>query len=398
MLAGRLDDSYSVEVRHAMTPMTVAKIGANSAVRYSAPFIAAVASGLHVSLTTVGTALGIAELVGLTAPLIVRGAVRFTRRTAMSLGLIGIAIGAGVSATSRNIVMFAVGLSIMNLTKIVFDTGIIGWLTDRIDYARLGRVIGLTETAWALALLSGVVLMGLATGIWSWRWGYVLALIFVVVLSVVLRQTLPTETSPPPPVRVERHARPQLGAGWFVIVGTVALTAAAQAMFVTFGKWLQTEFDVTDTQLTIVIFGLGAAELLAASSTVRFLDRWGKQASVMYGAALIVPAGLALAVLHHHLAIGLILLGVFIVGFEFSILATLSLANNLVPDQPSVGLGFMVGAGTLGRAIMASPATAAFSHNGMWAPSVLGASCAAVTIACQWRFRVSRLAPVVQPL
>ena len=107
------------------------------------------------------------------------------------------------------------------------------------------------------------------------------------------------------------------------------------------------------------------------------------------GAAVIVPAGLGLAVLHGHL-VGLAFLALFIAAFEFSILATLSLASSLVPDHPSTGLGFMVGAGTLGRALMAPLATAAFSSHGMWLPAVMGSGCGGLTVLCQWRYRSFR--------
>ncbi len=389
MLAGRLDDSYTVEVRRALTPFTVAKVGANSAIRFAPPFIATIGSGLGVRLATIGGAIAVGELAGLSAPLLIRFAGRFTRRTSICYGLLGIALGAGVCATSRSAVQFAIGLALMTMTKIVFDLGVIAWMTDRVTYARLGRAIGLTETAWAGGLFIGVVLMGLLTGVTSWRWGYVLAIVAIVVLAALLRQRLPAEPAVVRVVKAADHIKATLGAGWWVIIATMALSASAQGLFVTFGTWLHDEFGFTDTQLAIVIFGLGAVELIAASSTVRFIDHWGKQASVTLGAALIVPAGLGLAVLHGHL-VGLALLALFIAGFEFSILAMLSLASSLVPNHPSTGLGLMVGAGTLGRAIMAPLATAAFSSQGMWLPAVMGSGCASLTVLCQWRYRLFR--------
>ena len=72
VLASRLDESYAVEVRAAITPLTIAKVTANSAYRYVSPFIATVASGLDISLATIGTAIAISEIVGLSAPLIIR--------------------------------------------------------------------------------------------------------------------------------------------------------------------------------------------------------------------------------------------------------------------------------------------------------------------------------------
>lgn len=389
MLTSRLDDSYSVEVRDSLALLTVAKVTANSAFRFAAPFIATIASGMHTSLASIGGAIAVGEIVGLSAPLLTRVADRFSRRNAMSAGLLGMAGGASVAATSRGPVQFGLGLALMALAKIVFDVGVIAWLTDRIEYVKVGRAIGLTETAWAIGLFTGVVLMGVVTGLTSWRWGYVTAILGIAFMSALLHRRLPSEGAHGSAAR-ERAAsvrRVGLGAGWWVIAATVALTAAAQSIFVTFGTWLQDDFGFSDTRLAAVIFGFGAVELLAASSTVRFIDTWGKQRSTMIGVSVVVPAGVGLALLHEHVVVGIALVALFIAAFEFSILATLSLSSSLVAGRPSGGLAFMIGGGTLGRAVMAPVATAAFSRHGMWLPAALGAGSATITLLCHTRYR-----------
>ena len=300
MLSARLDRSYAPDVRGAITPLTVAKIGANSAYRFAPPFLATIAADLHTSLPTIGAALAVGELGGLTAPLLGRLAARLTRRSAICIGLLGIGAATSGCALSRNVVQLGVCLALLTMTKIVFDVGVVAWLSDRVPYAQRGRVIGLTETAWAGGLFIGVVVMGLVTGLSSWRWGYAVAVVAVVLFSAILRQRLPDEQRPLRIQRAADHVRPRLGTGWWVIAATVLLTASAQSVFVTFGKWLKDGFAFSDTDLAIVIFGLGAVELLAASSMIRYSDRWGKQRSAMVGAALIIPCGVGLALSSSH--------------------------------------------------------------------------------------------------
>ena len=396
MFSNRLDDSYDVEVRRSIGSLTAAKVGANSALRFAPPFIATIASGLDVSLTTLGTAIAIGELSGLSGPLITRFAGGIARRSAMCLGLLGIALGASLAATSVSVVQFAIGLVLMTTAKVTFDVGVISWLTDRVPYHRIGRAVGLTETAWAGGLFIGVVLMGLLTGLTSWRWGYVLAIVAVVGLAAVLRRRLPDESPPARLSRSEHRNRAPLGAGRLVVLGTFALAAASQSVYVTFGKWLENDYDFSDTRVSMVVFGLGGVELIAATSTVRFADRWGKQRSTMYGSLVMVPAAVLLAVLHSTLAPALAVLALFVCAFEFSIIATLSLASSLIPERPSTGLGFMVAAATLGRGAISPLATATYTHAGMSRVALIGGACAAVSGICQWRYRTAR-GPEAQP-
>ena len=391
MLASRLDESYSDEVRAAITPLTIAKVTANSAYRYISPFIATVASGLDISLATIGTAIAISEIVGLSAPLLIRFSGRYRRRPVICAGMLGMGLGAGIAATSTEAVQFTVGITVLALAKIVFDLGTIAWFTDRVDYIRVGRVIGLIESAWAIGLFTGVVLMGLLTGLTSWRWGYVLAIVAMAVMAAILRERLPDEPARPAVVAGAKGFTFNLGPAWWVIAATIALTASAQAIFVTFGKWLQDDFDFSDTQLAIVIFGLGGFELLASLASAGFADRWGKQRSTMYAAAAMIPTVGGVAFLHSHLAVGLALLALFIVAFEFAIVSTVSLANGLVPSNASAGLGMMVSGATLGRAVMAPIATSTFTSHGMWLPAALGAACAMITLGCHLRYRATRV-------
>ncbi len=376
-------------MRRAINPITAAKVGANSAYRFAPPFLATIASGLHASLPTLAAALAVGELAGLSAPLLGRVAARVTHRAAICGGLLGIAATASGCALSRNVAQLGAWLALLTMTKIVFDVGVVAWISDRVPYVQRGRVIGLTETAWAGGLFIGVVAMGVVTGLTSWRWGYAVAVVAVTALAVLLRQRLPDEAKPTHIENPPDHVKPKLGHGWWVIIATVTLTASAQAVFVTFGKWLKDGFGFSDIDLAIVIFALGGVELLAASMMIRYSDRWGKQRSAMIGAAMIVPCAAGLALLSNHVVIALPILAMYIATFEFAIVSALPLASNLIPGNPSKGLGLMIGAGTLGRAAMAAPAAAAFVDHGMWLPATIGGACAGATVLSHWRYSVS---------
>ena len=106
-------------------------------------------------------------------------------------------------------VAFAAGLFLLGWAKSVYDIGLGAWIAGHVAYERRSRVVGLTETSWALGLLVGVSLMGLITGVASPRWAYAAAAVVVVardwravlygyalvsvMLALLLSQVIPAE-------------------------------------------------------------------------------------------------------------------------------------------------------------------------------------------------------------
>ncbi len=133
------------------SPLTIGRLWANACYRFAAPFLATIARGFDVSLAEIGVAITITEMLGLLAPLIGRGVDRLPRRVAMAAGLAGVAAAAAIAAAAPNIVVFTIGVMLLGPSKVVFDVGLRPWVTDHVEYERRGRVVGITETSWALA-------------------------------------------------------------------------------------------------------------------------------------------------------------------------------------------------------------------------------------------------------
>ena len=143
----------------------------------------------------------------------------------MVIGLVGLSIGAVVAGASTGIVMFTAGLFIVALSKIVFDVSLGAWIADHVPYERRGRVVGLTETSWALGLLVGVSVLGLVTAASSWRWGYGVGAVSVGVMAVFVARRLlddpadrrATAIPPTPAISIGCRSvacRPWVGSPW----------------------------------------------------------------------------------------------------------------------------------------------------------------------------------------
>ena len=371
MFGGRLDDSFAPQVRNNITAVTFARITANACYRFAPPFLAVIAKGFNISLPELGVAMFVSELSGLASPFAGRFVDRLRHRHAMLLGLGGTAAGALMAAVAPNPVLFAVGITFMCTTKLFFDLGLGAWIADHVAYERRSRIVGITETAWALGLLIGVSAMGVATALTSWRGGFALGAAGVAVMMIIIVKRVDSE---PRTVHIREvdHVHRVKGRGWIVVGSSYCLMAASQCVFVTFGAWLGDEFGYGPAGIAAVGFGLGAVELFATLNSAKRTDAWGKERSIAIGSFLMVPAALMLTLGSEHLAIGLVAVGLYLMGFEFSIVSMLPIATQLVKNSPGTGMGWVLGGGTLGRASMSLVATAAYARYGISAPALIG--------------------------
>lgn len=381
MLQRALDESFPEDVRRRITSLTLARTAANACFRFTPAFLATIAAGQGVSLDRVGIAVAVSEASGLFSPLTGTLTERLHRRTAMSVGLLGVGLGTGLAAASQHLVMFAVALVVIAQAKVMYDLGLAAWISDRVPFTRRGRVIGLTETSWALGLLVGVTSMGLVTAVTNWRVGYAVGAVAVVAFAGYLARTVADD--PPGQGHAERRAAGMgrlTARGKVVMAGTFCLMASSQSLFVTFSSWLKDHFGFSDAGISVVAFSMGFGELAASLSAARFSDRLGKERAAGTGAALMIPAALLLALLHEHIAPSLPLLVLAILSFEFAIVSIIPLSTESVPGSPAKGLSFNFGAGTVGRATMSIVATRLYVHHGMGAPALLCASLATGTV------------------
>jgi len=384
-----LDHDEDPEVRRALGLLTIGRLTSNSGYRFAPPFLAVIAGDLDVSLATLGAVVAVSELAGLAAPAIGRLADRLDRRHALIGGLLGVAAGSALAGAAPHPVVLAVALFALGWCKILFDAALLGWLADRVPYERRARVIALNETSWALSMLVGVPVMGLVTAAASWRWGFAAGALAMVLLAMMIaRRVLPD------PHRAARHRavrHPDVGrqeatgraaltrSGWGLVASLGAMMAAVQAVTVTFGSWLEERHGLGVVALAGVTLGLGVVELSGALSVARVTDRWGKRRSVLVGTAIMIPAAVLLAVGGDVLLLGMIALLAFIAGFEFAMVASVSLSTQLVPGRPAAGFGLMIGAGTLGRVAASYVATVLYEQAGMWLPAIVAAALVAVT-------------------
>ena len=375
-----LDDSYAPEVRRDLTAFAAARMTSNACYRFVGPFIATIARGLHVRLADIGVAIAISELFGLASPLIGRLVDRLGARRAVAVGLGAAIIGTCLAAATQGVAMLTIALVILGQGNTTFYLGIGTWIAMHVPYERRGRVTGLIEVSWAFGLLIGVSAMGLVTAVSNWRVGYLSGAAAMIIMAIVVVGRIDSPTDEHRTAAKTKPLGRLVARGWLILLSGFCITAASHALVVSFGSWLEDEFGLTPAGLSAVTFLLGASELVATLSVARFTDIWGKRRSVAAGAALMVPASVGLALLHHHLILGVALLAIGVLGFEFSVVSAISLGTGLVPGSPAQGLGLLIGVDTIGRSVMSVPATRLYSSYGIGWPAAMAAVLGVVAV------------------
>lgn len=386
MLGRGLDDSFDPEIRRNITAVTAARLVTNACYRFAPPFLAIIAKGFDASIEDIGIAVAISELTGLTSPMAGRLVDRLSHRTSMLLGLVGTALGCMIAALSPNLFTFGVGIAVLALTKQSFDLGLGSWIADHVKYEQRGRIVGLTETSWALGLLVGVSAMGLITAVSSWRVAYWVGIAMLAWFVLVIGRRVNAQ---PRSTHVHVHGAPRriTGHAWFAVATMFCIMASAQNLFVTFGAWLEDDFGFGAARISAIGFLVGGIELFASTSSARLTDRWGKERSIAIGALVIAPAGIVLALGGSNLVVGVAAIVIYFMGFEFSVVSLLPVATQLVPNNPGAGLGWVLGAGTVGRAVMAPIATTTYANHGIGAPALIGATFGVLGAVCISSFR-----------
>ena len=378
MFSRFVDTTYAPVVRSNIDRLVWARLVSNSCYRFAPPFIAVIARGLDVSVGQMGVAFMVGEFAGLLSPVIGRLIDKSNRLVSMLVGISLISISVVMAATAQNLVVFAAAMFLLSASKVLFDTALIVWVNDHVPYNRRGRIVGVIETSWALSLFIGVAIMGIATALISWRAGFMVGAIAMMLTGALLAAGLPRDDAHAP---VTAHARGKVPANaWLVFASSFMLMGASQCVGITFGPWFEDEFNFTSGGLIAIVIVLGVFELVSSIGSSRVTDTWGKETSMRRGVLLMVVSGIAMSAGSHISLIAIPMLVVFIAGFEFALVSMLPLAANLVPTAGGIGLGLTVGAGTCGRAVFSTVATSLYDSVGPIGPTIAGTALAALTV------------------
>ncbi len=127
------------------------------------------------------------------------------------------------------------------------------------------------------------------------------------------------------------------------------LATAGLSVFAISGSWLDDAFGVSTGGLGAVAMAYGAIELFASVGSAGFADRIGKFRSTIAGIVLLMTGQVVMALADATLWIGVVGILMFLCGFEFAFVTSLSLVTEAMPDARGTTIATANAVGTVAR-------------------------------------------------
>lgn len=335
--------------RAEITKLTYAKGSVNTGIRWLPFFLPILAVAYNESTTTLAALLGLAEAAGLSTLLVGRWLDAGRERLVIVLALITVALSSALALVG-SVWLFAAALILLGAASGHVTVAGHAWISARVPFERRARFIGIYEVSWASALLIGVPLIALLIDTFGWRGPFVAVAGASLVGAAFVGAMEDGEEYQRRPMAKANKASLTSDA-WIIIGAASAIALAGLTTIVVVGTWLDSTLGVSTGGIGLVAMSFGVAELTASSGSSAFADRLGKRRTMQSSVAFMLVGLAVIAITGTSLAIGVVGLIVFFLGFEYSIVTSFSLVSEAMPQIRGRVLGIGNAVSTVSRGV-----------------------------------------------
>jgi predicted MFS family arabinose efflux permease len=338
-----------------ITITTLTKLLFNISRRLIYPFAPEFARGLNVDLSAITSVIAVNQATSLLGPVGASFADTYGYRVLMLLSLGMLTIGTFAVGMIPMYSVLVISLFLAGLAKSIFDPSLQAFISDFVPIEKRGMVIGITELAWAGSTLFGIPLAGIVIEKFSWQTPFLIIGGLSLVCFFIILNIMP---------KVKKKARPPetgtlLVSNWGTIIrnrkvlGILSfvffMALANDNLFVIYGAWLEKSYSLSLAAIGFGTVFIGLSELLGEGCTALFSDRIGLKKSIIIGVSLCTCAYFLLPVLD--IGLPYVLTGLFMIFFffEFTIVTSMSLSTELVPELRASTMSAFFAIGGMGR-------------------------------------------------
>jgi predicted MFS family arabinose efflux permease len=359
---------------------------ANTLVRFPYVLLAPLARGFGISITAATAVLGVRELGGLFTPIAAHHADSGHERRTMVITLAAAGSCLAVATIGTRLWLFTVLMFLSGCAKFSSDVAQSAFVSHRVPFARRSRVIGLTETTWAVAFLTGVPLTAWLTDRWNWQLPYIVVGLAILASAGWLRWAVPADQ---PHSVAPRHL------GWRpprralpLLVFAAAQPAAQMMLFAVSGAWFEQHLGFRVNELGVVAILIGLGELIGTGTPALIGDRLGGRRLGILGAGLAIPLAGCLALVGGRSVFGVAVVVLTAIGLEITFVAALPLISEVDLTNRASMLAVAIGLGTATRALTSAVAGWVYESFGIAMTGAATAGLLVIALAGLIRFRL----------
>ncbi len=366
---------------------TLGRFVFNTSRRFVYPFAPALSRGVGAPLTAITSLIAINQATGLLSPFFGPLSDRWGYRVMMLAGLGMLAVGMLASGVLPLYSIMMIALFLASLGKSIFEPALLAYLAERVPFHRRGLVIGITEFAWAAGSLVGIPLAGVLIDRLGWQAPFLtlggLSLLCLAGLAFLLppasgrRHPASEKTSFKKAWQQLRQSPMALAALGFGFLSSLA----NDSLFVVLGLWLES-FGLSLTEVGLAAAVIGVAELAGETGTAFVADRIGLPRAVLVGLSLATLGYLLLPLVGVTLPLALAALFILFLFYEFSVVASLSLFTEVLPEARATMMSALFAALSLGRMVGAFSGGLVWAMGGLAGVGIVSAVASALALAC----------------
>jgi predicted MFS family arabinose efflux permease len=369
--------------------LTAGRFCFNGILRLVYPFAPAFARGLGVPLPTIYVLISLRNFTGLFSPFLAPLAERFGRRTVMAVSLAIFSVTVLSVAAAPSVWTLGLALVTVGVVKVIYDPAMQSYLGDAVPYAQRGRALAVTEFGWSGAFLIGAPLTGWLIARYGWSTPFLWLGVSSIAMAVLLWRALPA-------ARRHDHGTVTIAYTWHMLRKHPVIWAAAlymllplvaqESLFIVYGDWMESAFDLSLTGLGLATTLIGLAEMTGEGTAGWSVDRFGKRPVVILAGLLTAAAFLLVPFSAGSLPTALAaLVGVFFF-FEIAIVGAIPLLTEIVPEARGAVMSMVFGAMAAGRTIGSIVGPFVWSRAGVVGNSLVAATMMvlAVLVLARW--------------
>lgn len=275
-----------------ITLTTFTKFLFNMARRLVYPFAPEFARGLNVDLSAITSVIAINQATSLLGPVGASFADKYGYRVLMLLSLGMLTVGTFALGLIPVYSVLVICLFLSGLAKAIFDPSLQAFIGNFVPFEKRGKVIGITELAWAGSTLIGIPLAGVVIERFSWQTPFFIISGFSLICFFSLMKIMPKAKKTAGP----SMPRTPIISNWKTIIkekkvrGILCfvffMSLANDNLFVVYGAWLEESYSLSLTAIGFGTVFIGLSEILGEGCTVFFSDRIGLKKSTFIGVCL----------------------------------------------------------------------------------------------------------------